>query len=61
MEDIMLDIKDIQRYLRCGHNKAYKIIQTKGFPRIKIGGRYYIPQKEFEKWLKAYLYSDVEL
>lgn len=59
--DRMLKVKDIQKNLGVSKDKAYTIIRTKGFPKIKIGRRYYIPEKEYEKWLKEHLRRKVIL
>jgi hypothetical protein len=40
----MLTVKDIQEHLHIGHNKVYALIRLKGFPKIKIGGTYFIPE-----------------
>jgi len=48
----ILTVKDIQAYFGCGKNQAYEIIHVSGFPKIKIGRRYYIYQKAFTEWLE---------
>jgi|BioPla2DNA2_1021312.scaffolds.fasta_scaffold01377_12 excisionase family DNA binding protein len=48
----MLRPKDIAKILDCSIDKAYRIINQKGFPKMMIGKRYYISQDEFEKWVK---------
>lgn len=57
----MLTVKDIQANLNISYNKAYKLIKLKGCPKIKLGGTYMIPEQEFEKWIHAHLYSEIEL
>ncbi len=59
--DELLEVKDIQRYLKCGHNKAYKLLQVEGFPKTKVGGKYKIPKNEFKKWFKSYMYSQIDI
>ena len=39
-------------------NNTYDIVKSSGFPSIKIGKRYLIPQSEFEKWLEKNLYKE---
>lgn len=46
-----LTVADIQQLLHVGKNKAYSIVNLSCFPKIKIGKQYYIPQKDFIKWL----------
>ncbi len=55
----MLKVKNISEILGCSLDKSYAIISQKGFPVIKIGKNYYIPEDEFEKWIKNNLYKEV--
>ena len=48
----MLTIKDAQAIFGCGQNKIYQIIGIKGFPKIKIGKQYYIPETDLERWVE---------
>nr|WP_297936927.1 helix-turn-helix domain-containing protein [uncultured Lachnoclostridium sp.] len=50
--DKILKVKDIQNHLGISKTRAYELIRLKAFPKIKIGHRYYIPQNEYEEWLK---------
>lgn len=54
----LLKVKDIQERIGCGINRAYDIVRQRDFPKIIIGKRYYVPEDEFEKWLKRYLYKE---
>ena len=56
--DKLLKVKDIKESLGCGINRAYEIVNQKDFPKIIIGKRIYIPEKEYELWLKKYLYKE---
>ena len=47
-----LTVSDIKETFGCSKNKAYKIINIKGFPKIKIGKNYYIDHEAFLKWQK---------
>lgn len=47
----MLTVKDIKEHLKISEKKAYKLIKYKGFPKIVIGHRYFIPKKQYLKWL----------
>ena len=57
----ILTVKDIKEILGCGINRAYDIVQQDDFPKIKIGNRYYIPQDEFERWMKSYLRKEYKI
>jgi predicted DNA-binding transcriptional regulator AlpA len=47
----MLKVKDIQEHLGISQRKAYALIQTKGFPKIMIGHRYFIPENKYSQWI----------
>lgn len=57
----MLKVKDIQEILGCGKNTVYKLIMQPNFPKIKIGKIYYVPEEDFEKWIKKNLGKEYEL
>lgn len=50
-KEIFYTVEDMRKIFQCGRNQIYKIINLKGFPKIKIGKKTYIPQKQFEKWV----------
>ena len=50
--DTMLKVIDVQKHLGISKNKVYALIQSKGFPKIIIGHRYFIPKKQYEKWIE---------
>ena len=47
----ILKVSDIQKHLGISKNRAYELIKTKTFPKIQIGHRYYIPEKEYNDWI----------
>ncbi len=49
---------DIKEILGLGLNNTYDIVKSSGFPSIKIGKRYLVPQIEFEKWLEKNVYKE---
>ena len=53
----MLTIKDIQNNLGIGKNNAYRLIKSPGFPTIKIGRKYLVPEDEFETWVQNSLHK----
>lgn len=55
----MLTVKDIQKLLGCGRGKAYQIVGSNTLPKIKIGKQFYIPQSEYDKWVKRNLNSEI--
>ena len=57
----IITVKDVQKILGCGINRAYDIVKQKDFPKIKIGSRYYIPKNEFETWLEKYTMKEYKI
>lgn len=57
----IITVKDVQKILGCGINRAYDIVKQKDFPKIKIGSRYYIPKNEFETWLEKYIRKEYKI
>lgn len=49
---VCLTIKDISNFMQIGMNNAHKVVNSKGFPKIKVGRRTVIPTESFLEWLK---------
>lgn len=47
---VFYDLKDLQEILHIGHTKANKLANTKGFPAIKLEGKWLISKEKFEQW-----------
>ena len=47
----LMTIKELQSYLGIGKDKAYKLVKSKSFPALKVGGRYYVIKPGFIAWL----------
>lgn len=47
-----LTSKDIQKHLGIGRTKTYELINSNGFPKVKILGSIRIPKKDYVKWLE---------
>lgn len=58
---MLLSTSDLQKKLRIGRDKAYALMRSSAFPSIKLGGRYYVVEKEVDDWLKHYAYKSFEL
>ncbi len=50
-EIVMYDSKDIQQIFRCGRTQLYELLNTRGFPTIRIGAKFYVEKKALEKWI----------
>lgn len=53
----VMSAKDLARRLHIGRDKAYALIKSKGFPSIKLGGRYIVTSKALNEWLDRYEYK----
>ena len=58
---MLLSTSDLQKKLRIGRDKAYALMRSSAFPSMKLGGRYYVVDKEVDDWLKRYAYKSFEL
>lgn len=58
---MLLTVKDLIQLLNVGRDTAYALMHSKGFPSMKIGGRYYVSREELLKWLDKYAYKSYEL
>lgn len=47
----IMSVKQIQEHLNVSKTMAYKIINTEGFPKIRIGHRFYIPKNRYIQWI----------
>ena len=54
-------MSDIQKIFGCSRTRAYEIVNSDGFPRIKIGKCLYVPEDEFSNWAKVYCYKEFKI
>ncbi len=47
----LLSAADLCSYLSVGVSTAYKLLNTKGFPTVKINSRKYANKELLDKWL----------
>lgn len=50
--NIVLTVEDIAKFLSIGKTKAYELVKTPGFPKIKIGRQIRVPSEAFHLWIK---------
>ena len=55
MTNEILNVRDLQKYLKIGRDKAYSLMKTKGFPSIKIGGQYIVREKDLDEYLNKFI------
>ena len=46
-----LNVKELAKYLGIGLNSAYQLVNSKGFPALKIGKRIVVPIEKLEQWV----------
>lgn len=54
-------IKDIQEIFQISHNTAYKLVNSRNFPKIKINRRLYIPERQLRKWIDLHIFKELEI
>ena len=57
----LLTPKDVQSVLNLGKSTVYKLFNIKGFPKIKIGKKYFIYEDDLEKYLKEHVKTCIYL
>lgn len=57
----LLDVKETQEILRTGRDKTYALMNSKAFPSIKIGGRYFVDADALDEWICKYRYKEFKL
>ena len=45
-----LDARNLAKFLGIGNNKAYELLNTKGFPSLKLGKKIMAPKSEVMAW-----------
>lgn len=48
---VVLSVCNIQKIMGISRKKAYELVNSEGFPHMKIGKRIAIPKSAFEQWL----------
>ena len=49
---IIYTVKDVKNIFKCGQRQAYELVNAKGFPAIRIGGKILVEHKALLKWLE---------
>lgn len=47
-----MTVKELIKYLKCSQTIAYRLIQSKTFPSLKIQGKWYIDKDRLPDWIK---------
>lgn len=59
--DKMLGVKDIQELFGIGRNKALALLNTEGFPTIRLGRTYLVNPSQLEEWIKKNQGKEIKL
>jgi hypothetical protein len=51
-EPIIYNTSDIQRIFKCGKQQAYQLMNTKGFPSIRLNSKLIVEKTALLHWLK---------
>lgn len=51
MENEMITVREISKYLRISLPSVYNLLNTGAIPHVKVGCRYIIPREAFLHWL----------
>lgn len=57
----LLSAADLCCYLSVGVSTAYKLLNTKGFPTVKINSRKYANKELLDKWLLERVEREAEV
>ena len=49
---MMLSVSQVAKVLGISRTRSYKLVNEKGFPKIKIGTRIVVPKDEFKLWIQ---------
>lgn len=52
-----LTVNEVKEILRLGKTKTYELVNQPDFPTIRIGKKILIPEKEFQDFIKRYMYK----
>ena len=51
-EPVIYNTNDIQRIFKCGKQQAYQLMNTKGFPSIRLNSKLIVEKTALLHWLK---------
>ncbi len=53
MDDDILTIQEISKYLKLKEKTAYALVASGNIPGFKVGGSWRFRKSEIEKWIKS--------
>ena len=57
----LLTLEEVAEIFRFSAEKTSQLVNTPGFPKLKLGKQYRIPEEELEKWIKKYSYANYHM
>lgn len=51
-EKILLTVEDIMEITSLSRPSVYSLLNSEGFPHMRIGRRYFVLKSDFDKWLE---------
>lgn len=57
----MFTLKDIQDMFQISHNTAYRLVNSRNFPKITINRRHYIPHSQLRRWIDQNTFKSLEI
>jgi predicted DNA-binding transcriptional regulator AlpA len=53
-EIIMYNVEDIMRIFHMGRSKAYQLVNSDGFPRVRLNNKILVPKSSLEDWIQKH-------
>jgi predicted DNA-binding transcriptional regulator AlpA len=53
-EIIMYNVEDIMRIFHMGRSKAYHLVNSDGFPRVRLNNKILVPKSSLEDWIQKH-------
>lgn len=53
-EIIMYNVEDIMRIFHMGRSKAYQLVNSDGFPRVRLNNKILVPKNSLEDWIQKH-------
>lgn len=51
---ILYTVKDIEKIFKIGQIQAYALVNSSGFPSVRINRRVYVEAEQLREWLNSY-------
>lgn len=51
----LLTVEEIQKVFSCGRRQAYELVNSEGFPNLRIGRKILVPEDELTVWIKKHI------